>query len=69
MYYIVTTKERLLMAEFNHGIGMRELTDQYLPVPGSNRGFDPYVKWISAAYLDGVKKQKDNQRKQLDKRL
>jgi hypothetical protein len=42
------TKERLtahgglaLMAEFNHGIGLRELTDQYLPVPGSNRGFDP----------------------------
>ena len=43
-----TTKERLtahgglaLMAEFNHGIGLRELTDQYLPVPGSNRGFNP----------------------------
>lgn len=42
------TKERLtahgglaLMAEFNHGIGLRELTDQYLPGPGSNRGFDP----------------------------
>jgi Transposase DDE domain group 1 len=42
------TKERLtahgglaLMAEFNHGIGLRELTDQYLPAPGSNRGFDP----------------------------
>jgi hypothetical protein len=42
------TNERLtahgglaLMAEFNHGIGLRELTDQYLPVPGSNRGFDP----------------------------
>ena len=29
------------MAEFNHGIGLRELTDQYLPGPGSNRGFDP----------------------------
>ena len=31
------------MAEFNHGIGLRELTDQYLPGPGSNRGFDPSV--------------------------
>jgi hypothetical protein len=29
------------MAEFNHGIGLRQLTDQYLPAPGSNRGFDP----------------------------
>jgi len=40
-FKIETTKERLtahgglaLMAEFNHGIGLRELTDQYLPVPG-----------------------------------
>lgn len=47
-FKIKTTKERLtahgglaLMAEFNHGIGLRELTDQYLPAPGSNRGFDP----------------------------
>ena len=47
-FKIETTKERLtahgglaLMAEFNHGIGLRELTDQYLPGPGSNRGFDP----------------------------
>jgi Transposase DDE domain group 1 len=47
-FKIETTKERLtahgglaLMAEFNHGIGLRELTDQYLPAPGSNRGFDP----------------------------
>ena len=47
-FKIKTTKERLtahgglaLMAEFNHGIGLRELTDQYLPGPGSNRGFDP----------------------------
>jgi hypothetical protein len=31
------------MAEFNHGIGLRELTDRYLPFPGSNRGFDPSV--------------------------
>ena len=47
-FKIETTKERLtahgglgLMAEFNHGIGLRELTDRYLPVPGSNRGFNP----------------------------
>lgn len=49
-FKIETTKERLtahgglaLMAEFNHGIGLRGLTDQYLPGPGSNRGFDPSV--------------------------
>jgi hypothetical protein len=49
-FKIETTKERLtahgglaLMAEFNHGIGLRELTDRYLPAPGSNRGFDPSV--------------------------
>lgn len=42
------TKEKLtahgglaLMAEFNHGIGLRELTDKYLPWPKSNRGFKP----------------------------
>ena len=47
-FKIETTKERLtahgglaLMAEFNHGIGLRELTDRYLPAPGSNRGFEP----------------------------
>lgn len=47
-FKVETTKERLtahgglaLMAEFNHGIGLGELTDQYLPAPGSNRGFDP----------------------------
>jgi hypothetical protein len=44
------TKERLtahgglaLMAEFNHGIGVRELADKYLPAPKSNRGFKPSV--------------------------
>ena len=49
-FKIETTKERLtahgglaLMAEFNHGIGLRELTDRFLPSPGSNRGFDPSV--------------------------
>jgi hypothetical protein len=47
-FKIETTKERLtahgglaLMAEFNHGIGLRELTDRSLPGPGSHRGFDP----------------------------
>jgi hypothetical protein len=47
-FKIETTKERLtahgglaLMAEFNHGIGLRELTDQYVPGPVSNRGFAP----------------------------
>ena len=49
-FKIETTKERLtahgglaLMGEFNHGIGLRELTDRYLPSPGSNRGFTPSV--------------------------
>jgi hypothetical protein len=47
-FKIAMTRERLtahgglaLMAEFNHGIGLRELTDRYLPGPRSNRGFDP----------------------------
>ena len=49
-FKIEATKEKLtahgglaLMAEFNHGMGLRELTDQYLPSLGSNRGFDPSV--------------------------
>jgi hypothetical protein len=49
-FRIEMTKEKLtaheglvLMAEFNLGIGLRELTDQYLPAPGSNRGFKPSV--------------------------
>jgi hypothetical protein len=49
-FKIETTRERLtahggpaLMAEFNHGIGLRGLTDRYLPAPGSNRGFSPSV--------------------------
>jgi hypothetical protein len=49
-FKIETTRESLtahgglaLMAEFNHGIGLRELVDRYLPVPGSNRGFNPSV--------------------------
>jgi hypothetical protein len=49
-FKIQTTKETLtahgglaLMAEFNHGIGLRELADRYLPMPGSNRGYPPSV--------------------------
>ena len=49
-FKIGATREKLtahgglaLMGEFNHGIGLRELTDQYLPAPGSNRGFNPSV--------------------------
>ena len=44
------TNERLtahgglvLMGEFNQEIGLRDLTDQYLPGPGSNRSFDVSV--------------------------
>lgn len=66
---IETTRERLtaqggmaLMAEFNHGIGLRELTDRYLLAPGSNRGFNPSVVVDSVVLMlrgggrvDGVK--------------
>jgi len=40
------------MAEFNHGIGLRELTDQYLPPPGSNWGFDPSEVVDAIAVID-----------------
>jgi len=49
-FKIATTKEVLtargglaLFAEYNHGIGLRELADKYLPASGSNRGFKPSV--------------------------
>ncbi len=49
-FKIERTKEELtahggmaLLAEYNHGIGLRELVDRYLPGPGSNRGFKPSV--------------------------
>ena len=29
-----------LLAEYNHGMGLRELSDRHLPGPGSNRGYD-----------------------------
>ena len=30
-----------LMAEYHHRLGLRALADQYLPGPGSNRGYEP----------------------------
>lgn len=49
-YKLEITKEVLvgrsgltLMAEFNHGIGLRELVNTHLPEPGSNRGYTPSV--------------------------
>ncbi|HBR21763.1 MAG TPA: IS1380 family transposase [Nitrospiraceae bacterium] len=49
-FKIETTKEVLtarsglaLIAEYNHGIGLRELADKHLPTPGSNRGFSPSI--------------------------
>ena len=30
-----------LLAEYNHGIGLRQLADQHLPAPSSNRGYAP----------------------------
>ena len=32
-----------LMAEFNHGLGLKGLVDRHLPGPGSNRGYTPSV--------------------------
>ena len=32
-----------LMAEYHHGLGLRVLTDQYVPGPGSHRGYAPSV--------------------------
>lgn len=41
---VLTARSGLaLFAEYNHGIGLRELADKYLPLPGSNRGFKPSV--------------------------
>ncbi len=47
-FKLEVTKERLtahgglaLLAEFNHGAGLRELTDRFLPRPGSNREYMP----------------------------
>lgn len=41
---VLTARSGLaLFAEYNHGMGLRELTDRHLPAPGSNRGFNPSV--------------------------
>jgi len=32
-----------LLAEYNHGLGLRKLADRYLPGAGSNRGYAPSV--------------------------
>jgi len=32
-----------LLAEFNHGLGLRQLVDRCLPAPGSNRGYAPFA--------------------------
>ena len=49
-FKIEATEEKLtahgvlaLKAEFNQGIGLRELKDGCLPAPGSNWGYDPCV--------------------------
>lgn len=56
-FKIEIAKERLtahgglaLMGEFNHGIGLRGLTDKYLPQPMSNRGFMP-SKYVDSTVL------------------
>ena len=47
-FKIERTEERLtahgglaLLAEYNHGMGLQQLSDQHLPAPGSNRGYAP----------------------------
>jgi hypothetical protein len=37
-----------LLAEYNHGIGLRELVDWHLPGPGSNRGYQ------ASAFVDSL---------------
>jgi len=37
-----------LLAEYNHGIGLRELVDRHLPSPGSNRGYQ------ASAFVDNL---------------
>lgn len=37
-----------VFAEYNHGMGLRELADQHLPGPGSNRGYQP------SAFVDSL---------------
>jgi hypothetical protein len=47
-FKIESTQEQLtahgglaLLAEYNRGLGLRQLSDQHLPAPGSNRGYTP----------------------------
>jgi len=54
-FKIEKTKEELtahaglaLLAEYNHGLGLRELVDRHLPAPGSNRGYQP------SAFVDSL---------------
>lgn len=37
-----------LLAEYNHGMGLRELADHHMPEPGSNRGYQP------SAFVDSL---------------
>ncbi len=37
-----------LLAEYNHGMGLRELADRHLPGPGSNRGY------AASAFVDSL---------------
>jgi hypothetical protein len=37
-----------LLAEYNHGMGLRALADRYLPGPGSNRGY------AASAFVDSL---------------
>lgn len=37
-----------LLAEYNHGMGLRELTNRHLPGPGSNRGYE------ASAFVDSL---------------
>jgi hypothetical protein len=37
-----------LLAEYNHGLGLRELVDRHLPGPGSNRGYQ------ASAFVDSL---------------
>ncbi len=37
-----------LLADYNHGMGLRDLADRYLPGPGSNRGY------VASAFVDSL---------------
>ncbi len=57
LFKLETTKEVLtsriglaLFAEYNHGIGLKKLTDKHLSAPCSNREFKPSV-FVSSIVL------------------